>query len=150
KNADAQRWALLPALVATLREREGHPGGTRSVAEVRKLSYGAEALRAANAIADRLQKRPFSGGHELLEFARTAQWAPMLRASEYAAGPQSRRMLMLAVGLGWGRFDLVIIDEAQKSRGDYSRLSVLLREMLHPDERMRIVAMSATPVEIEP
>ncbi|MBR8347488.1 DEAD/DEAH box helicase [Burkholderia ambifaria] len=149
ENADARRWIMLPALVATLRERMDHVSGTRSVSEVRNWPGGEGALRAAAAIADVLQRKPPPGARSLLEFAQTTQWAPLMRPFKYAAGTECRRMLMKAVGLGLGRFDLVIVDEAHKSRGKDSRLSVLLDEMLHIDAQTRFVAMSATPVELD-
>ncbi|KQW57054.1 hypothetical protein ASC92_12380 [Variovorax sp. Root411] len=148
-NADARRWILLPALVATLRERTGHVSGARWVADVRKLPAGEGALRAAAATAEVLQGKLPPGAHSLLEFAQTTQWAPLMRPSEYAAGTECRHMLMKAVGLGFGRFDLVIVDEAHKSRGKDARLSVLLGKMLHIDAKTRFVAMSATPVELD-
>ncbi len=149
ENADARRWIMLPALVATLRERMGHSSAARSVGEVRKWPAGEGALRAAAAVADLLLRKPPPGAHSLLEFAQTTQWAPLMRPSEYAAGTEFRRMLIKAVGLGFGRFDLVIVDEAHKSRGKDARLSVLLDEMLHIDTQTRFVAMSATPVELD-
>jgi hypothetical protein len=149
ENADARRWIMLPALVATLRERMGHVSAARSVAEVRKWPAGEAALRAAAVAADLLLKEPLHRARSLLEFAQTTQWAPLMRPSEYAAGTEYRRMLMKAVGLGFGRFDLVIVDEAHKSRGKDDRLSVLLDEMLHVDAQTRFVAMSATPVELD-
>lgn len=149
ENADTRRWILLPALIATLRERMGHISGARSVAEVRSDEAGEGALRTATVIADALQKKPPPGTGSLLEFAQQTQWAPLMRSSEYAAGSERRLMLMKAVGLGLGRFDLVVVDEAHKSRGDDSRLSVLLDNMLHTDAKSRFIAMSATPVELD-
>lgn len=148
-NADARRWIILPALIATLRERMDAVSGARPMREVRNSPGGEGALRAAAAIADVLLKKPPPGAHSLLEFARTTQWAPLMRPSEYVAGTECRRMLMKAVGLGFGRFDLVVVDEAHKSRGKDARLSVLLDDMLHIDAQTRVVAMSATPVELD-
>lgn len=149
ENADARRWIMLPALVATLRERMGHDSAARSLAEVRRSPAGAGALRAVEAVADPLIKNSSADARSLLEFAQTTQWAPLMRASSYAAGTEFRRLLMKAVGLGFGRFDLVIVDEAHKSRGKDARLSVLLDEMLQVDAQTRFVAMSATPVELD-
>ena len=58
-------------------------------------------------------------------------------------------MLRLAIGLGFGRFDLVVIDEAHKSRGDDAMLTTLLNEMLLVDGETRFLAMTATPVELD-
>lgn len=148
ENADARRWILLPALVATLRHRDQHRSAKAYINEVRRWNGGDAALRAAAAIADTLARLP-AAGQALLEYARDTQWAPLLRASEYAAGTLRRSMLMKTVGLGLGRFDLVVVDEAHKNRGKDTRLSVLLDEMLHVDDSTRLVAMSATPVELD-
>lgn len=148
ENADTRRWILLPAVVATLRHRERHGSAKACINEVRRLANGEAALRAAAVIVDTLMTRPGTG-EALLDYARNTQWAPLLRASEYAADTTCRSMLMKAVGLGLGRFDLVVVDEAHKNRGKDTRLSVLLDEMLHMDDGTRIVAMSATPVELD-
>jgi superfamily II DNA or RNA helicase len=149
KQADERRWILLPAVVATLRNVLGHSAASRQLAAVRKLDGGADALVAAAAIVTRYvscTKKDTSG---LLDFAETAKWAPLLRAAEYGAQTVNRRMLMKVVGLGLGRFDLVIVDEAHKSRGKDARLSVLLDDMLIAKPKARFIAMSATPVEVD-
>lgn len=148
ENADARRWVLLPAVVATLRHRDQHVSARACMNQVRQWNGGEAALRAAAVIANTLARRP-AAGKALLDFARDTQWAPLLRASEYPAGTPLRGMLMKAVGLGLGRFDLVVVDEAHKNRGKDTRLSVLLDEMLHVDDCTRFVAMSATPVELD-
>jgi hypothetical protein len=143
ENGYAARWILLPALVAVLRERHDY------VNEVRSWLYGEEALRAAQAIAPMLRDDASPKADALRQFAHQTQWAPLLRPSSYAMGTDNRSMLMKAVGLGFGRFDLVVVDEAHKSRGKDSRLSRILDEMLHADENTRFLAMSATPVELD-
>ena len=148
KSADPRRWILLPALVATLRLRNEHVSARACRNEVLQWTGGEAGLRAAGFIADTLERHP-AAGQALLDFARDTQWARLLRSSEYSAGTTLRSMLLKAVGLGLGRFNLVIVDEAHKNRGKDTRLSVLLDEMLHVDERTRFVAMSATPVELD-
>lgn len=143
ENAHACRWILLPALVAVLLEHPNHK------AEVRKRPYGEEALRAAQAIAQLLHADTSPEAGALQQFAQQTHWAPLLRPSSYAMGTECRRMLMNAVGFGFGRFDLVVVDEAHKSRGKDSRLSRLLEDMLHCDARTRFLALSATPVELD-
>lgn len=138
------RWLLLPALVAVLRERQEYRN------QVGNWVYGKEALRAARAIAQLLQVDASPAADVLRQFAQQTKWAPILRPSSYAMGAENRQMLMKAVGLGFGRFDLVVVDEAHKSRGKDSRLSRLLDEMLHVDAKTRFLAMSATPVELDP
>ncbi len=149
KQADERRWILLPAVVATLRSVLGHSAASRQLAAVRKLDGGADALVAAAEIVVRYVSCTKKDNSPLLKFAETAKWAPLLRAAEYGAQTVNRRMLMTVVGLGLGRFDLVIVDEAHKSRGKDARLSVLLDDMLTVDPKARFIAMSATPVEVD-
>ncbi len=60
-----------------------------------------------------------------------------------------RPWLEQAVGLGLGIFDLIIIDEAHKSRGGKSGLSRLLDHVVLQSEEARRLAMTATPVELD-
>jgi hypothetical protein len=53
------------------------------------------------------------------------------------------------VGLGLGVFDLVIIDEAHKSRGGDSGLSRILDGVVLAGDAVRHLAMTATPVELD-
>jgi superfamily II DNA or RNA helicase len=143
ENAAASRWILLPALVAVLRERNDY------IREVRSWPYGDKALQAAQAVAKMLAAHQSPATDALLQFLQQTQWAPLFRPSSYAMGTEFRSALNKAVGLGFGRFDLVVVDEAHKSRGQDSRLSRLLDEILYSDEKTRYLAMSATPVELD-
>jgi superfamily II DNA or RNA helicase len=143
ENAAASRWILLPAVVAVLRKRNDY------IRDVRRRPYGEEALRAAQAVAKMLYDHQLPATDALLQFVQQTQWAPLFRPSSYAMGTEFRSALNKAVGLGFGRFDLVVVDEAHKSRGQDSRLSRLLDEMLYADEKTRYLAMSATPVELD-
>jgi len=53
------------------------------------------------------------------------------------------------VGMGLGLFDLIIIDEAHKSRGTESGLSVLIKKVIRPSELPHRLALTATPVELD-
>ncbi|WP_225861920.1 DEAD/DEAH box helicase [Ideonella benzenivorans] len=143
ENAHSCRWILLPALVAVLCDRPDH------IRKVRKQHYGEEAWLAAKAITRMMQDDASPAGDALRQFAQQTQWEPLLRPATYAMGTEHRSMLMKAVGLGFGLFDLVVVDEAHKSRGEDSRLSRLLDEILHVDDNTRYLAMSATPVELD-
>lgn len=72
-----------------------------------------------------------------------------MTASEYRRDEDLRARLEQAVGLGLGVFDLVIIDEAHKSRGDGSGLSRMLDAVIVPSKLVRRVALTATPVELD-
>ena len=60
-----------------------------------------------------------------------------------------RRWLERSVGIGLGVFDLVITDEAHKSRGIESGLSRLLESVIVPSDTARRLALTATPVELD-
>ena len=147
KGSDARRWILLPAIVAILRESAGHDAASQ-IREVKGYVDGEEALGTARRLVNRRMR---AGPHlkVLREFALRTRWAPLFRPEEYAVGTEFRRMLRLAIGLGFGRFDLVVIDEAHKSRGDEAMLTTLLNEMLLVDGETRFLAMTATPVELD-
>ena len=68
--------------------------------------------------------------------------------ARYRKDGDLRCELERAVGLGLGRFDLVLIDEAHKSRGEPSMLSRLLERVVMSSLHTRRVAITATPVEL--
>ncbi|WP_158284840.1 helicase-related protein [Hoeflea marina] len=60
------------------------------------------------------------------------------------------KLLERTLGLALGPFDLIIIDEAHKSRGEYKKLSVLIdRVILSSDKTGRRLGLTATPVELD-
>ena len=60
-----------------------------------------------------------------------------------------RDVVMPLIGYGLGRFDLVVIDEAHKARGENSSLSRLLGPLLHQRKDCFRLGMTATPVELD-
>lgn len=60
-----------------------------------------------------------------------------------------RSALEYAVGLSFGMFDLVIIDEAHKGRQIDSRLSAMLNQILLCAPDVRKIGLTATPVELD-
>ncbi len=76
-------------------------------------------------------------------------WKRSAEAESYGSQSTLRPKLDRITGLGLGVFDLIIIDEAHKSRGDESLLSSLLADVLVENAGARRVAMSATPVELD-
>ncbi|MCL1136527.1 DEAD/DEAH box helicase family protein [Shewanella hafniensis] len=68
---------------------------------------------------------------------------------KFTSGNDYRELLENAVGLGLGSFDLVVIDEAHKSRGDTSSLSRVLERVIIQNPQGRRLAMTATPVELD-
>ncbi len=81
--------------------------------------------------------------------SRQTPWPGALKAGEYGRDQHLREWLEQAVGLGLGAFDLIIIDEAHKSRGSVSGLSRLLDKVVVSSPQARRLAMTATPVELD-
>ncbi|MCI9882181.1 MULTISPECIES: helicase-related protein [Methylobacterium] len=75
-------------------------------------------------------------------------WRAANQGASYERNSPSRHLLQAAVGLGFGAFDLVIIDEAHKNRGEDGGLANLLRNTLLTSELARRLCLTATPVEI--
>lgn len=60
------------------------------------------------------------------------------------------KLLERTLGLALGPFDLVIIDEAHKSRGEWGKLSALLECVILPrGKTCRRLGLTATPVELD-
>lgn len=60
------------------------------------------------------------------------------------------QLLARTLGLALGPFDLVIIDEAHKSRGEWGKLSALLDRIILPrGKTCRRLGLTATPVELD-
>lgn len=75
-------------------------------------------------------------------------WQAANQGVSYERGSASRHLLQGAVGLGFGAFDLVIIDEAHKNRGEDGGLANLLKNTLLTSGAARRLCMTATPVEL--
>lgn len=75
-------------------------------------------------------------------------WRTANQGMGYERGSQSRLLLQSAVGLGLGVFDLVIIDEAHKNRGEDGGLESLLGSTLLTSHTTRRLSLTATPVEL--
>ncbi|MBI5271178.1 MAG: type III restriction endonuclease subunit R [Burkholderiales bacterium] len=83
------------------------------------------------------------------ELQRWGPGSPMLDKGEYGRGRPIRLALEQVVGLGLGAFDLVVIDEAHKSRGALSNLNRLLEHVIGYGRVSRRLAMTATPIELD-
>jgi SNF2 family DNA or RNA helicase len=77
------------------------------------------------------------------------QWPRPLDVAEYAQYGPMRLWLERSVGIGLGAFDLIITDEAHKSRGTESGLSRLLERVIVSSDDARRLALTATPVELD-
>lgn len=148
KDSARWRWALLPDLYAWWRKK---------TADSKRLPRGYYAGLAgevtenvARSICQAIPDRP---GHPLYQLMEQLQqqtpWPGALDASNYMRDERLRPCLEQAVGLGMGCFDLIVIDEAHKSRHDGSSLSGLLQKIIQASPQARRFAMTATPVELD-
>lgn len=148
ENSDSWRWALLPDFYARWRQRtmERLP---RYYINNDKLS-DEWVKNAAKSICDAI---PTDVNHPAFkiatELSEHTPWPGALDAGEYRRNSDLRPWLESVVGLGLGIFDLVIIDEAHKSRGDESGLSRLLEKVVLSSPGVRRFGMTATPVELD-
>jgi len=146
-SLDSRRWSLLPAIYAWAR-RAGHPS---SLLFRREPLTDPWVAAAAQGIVEAVGSLPPSSAaaRQLDELVANTPWPQAMDGAQYGRWETLRPLLERAVGLGLGVFDLVIIDEAHKSRGDESGLSRLLEGVVLAGESTRRLAMSATPVELD-
>ncbi len=145
--------ALLPELFAqwrVLNERRRPRGYCRPEDDFMK---NERVKSIAKSIGDALKKEhrqsPWRMQMEEIFNPLDSNWLRMCKAKEYARDAQGLRdSLEKAVGLGFGCFDLVIVDEAHKGKGDDSCLSRLLEMVLQTQSGQRF-SMTATPVDLD-
>lgn len=153
-ESEPWRWAMLPELYAHwVRARQGEFPDNYTRKRRLKDPSVKSVKNAAESIATAiLAAGPRSRGWWLAErLVRHTPWPGALEAFRYERGGELRHWLEQAVGLGLGVFDLVIIDEAHKSRGEDSGLSRLLDGVVLQAREggCRRMALTATPVELE-
>jgi len=139
------RWALVPELYAQWRSRCGS-NLPRGYWHSEELEY-VECADAAKSIIDSISSKRSPTG-KMLDKLGDEPWPSTTDASNYLKNGGLRDWLARCIGIGLGRFDLVIIDEAHKSRKTGSGLSRLLDRVLMTDHESRRVGLTATPVEL--
>lgn len=148
ESSDPWRWSLLPEIYAHWRKKT--EGRLPRNYQNHDLLIDDWTKNAADSIVSFIHQQGDSSNSWPIidDLATKTPWPGALEAGKYRRNADLRRLLETAVGLGLGVFDLVIIDEAHKSRGADSLLStVLAGVILHSCEARRL-AMSATPVEL--
>ena len=149
-KSDAWRTALLPEVYAQVRKHRKQIGRLpRSYHDHERL-YDPWVKNAASSIVASVPQSEDHPGRLFLEKLNSSfQW-PQLLEDDYRQGSDLRKWLEKTVGLGLGFFDLIVIDEAHKSRGTDSGLSRLLNSIVCSyREQSRRICMTATPVELE-
>lgn len=95
--------------------------------------------RAARTIADTIIEHGLCRS-VLDDLAGDHRW---LAADEY------KRKILPLIGYGLGRFDLIVVDEAHKARGEDSSLSRILGPVSWESDDPFRLGMTATPVELD-
>jgi len=147
-KSDPWRWSLLPDLY--IQRRQLATGRLPRRTDEQKAKSHDTTRNAAASIAGAISGLP--DGHPVRElFSELADipWPGALMADTYARDQSLRPRLEDAVGLGLGLFDLVIIDEAHKSRGEESGLSRLCEHVVLASANARRLSVTATPVELD-
>jgi len=148
-SSAAWRWALLPELYA--RWNKQTCGRFPRFYHDNELLGDAWVQRAAESIMGAVSASSDNHAtrHLIQELVAETPWPGALDAGEYGRNAQLRPWLERAVGLGLGVYDLVITDEAHKSRGQDSGLNRLLEHVVLHSADSRRLAMTATPVELD-
>ena len=152
ENSEPWRWTLLPELYAQFRKTKErrYPRGFLRDKNLNDKKVKQLVKQVAQSICKAIPSECAGPLEETVrEIREKTPWPDALNAEQYARNAKLRPLLERAVGLGLGTFDLVIIDEAHKSRGQESGLSRLLDQVVLVNESSRRLAMTATPVELD-
>ena len=148
-SSKRSRYELLPLLYAHWYHRRNNrfPKNSHSMNGIRRDEL---ANKAAKSIFENAYARGDTIGAETIDrIAEGVVNESVMQAENYNRHTRVRGYLEQAVGLGLGPFDLIVIDEAHKSRGRSSGLERLVENMLISSPNARRLAMTATPVELD-
>jgi len=138
-----QRWALLPETYVNARNAErlhrvrcvppNVGSAAKSIYEAVLRRYGNPARQTLNDILEKVQ------------------WPAARNKKRYSSNEvgDPRNLFERVVGVGLGVFDLLIIDEAHKNRGQDGMLTRLLEMIVRAADSSRTLGLTATPVELE-
>jgi hypothetical protein len=146
-KASSWRRALLPEVYAQWQRRLN--GQFPRFYHNNKVLDDPWTKNAGKSITSAVPLRAHHPGKSFLnKLLNEFHWTGSLEG-DYGKDSPLRAQLEKTVGLGLGVFDLVIIDEAHKSRGTYTGLSRLLNTVLFTTSQTRTICMTATPVELD-
>jgi SNF2 family DNA or RNA helicase len=149
QDVAAWRWSLLPKVFAHWRKNALGRRFPRGYFKHEALKYTATE-KVAVSICNAIPKNPQHPLYLQMDaLINRTPWPGALDASAYKREALLRPCLEEVVGLGLGHFDLVVIDEAHKSRNEDSGLSGLLGRLIQSSPTARRFAMTATPVELD-
>lgn len=148
-KGEAWRWAILPAVVARLIKQDTNRFPNYASDEKLDDDWVIECANWIGAALDRPVDPTLSALRSELVQDDIRDHHTLLSGTSYQRDGKWRIWLERIVGVGLGTFDLIVIDEAHKSRGDESGLTRMLKNtvLCHPDARR--LALTATPVELD-
>ena len=151
-SSRADRWALLPEVYGQYHKSHyGRlPRGYHERTKDSDLAFPKPKACARNIVnyARNLPKKHVIN-QTLSDVVNSFNWGMSCEnGDDFSSGSEYRSLLEKTVGLGLGAFDLVVIDEAHKSRGETSSLSTILNNIVLKTGSARNLAMTATPVEL--
>jgi superfamily II DNA or RNA helicase len=142
------RWVLVPEVYAHWRKlKEGRlPWGYQNSEILAKGWVCGDVARSVCASVPGCRKHPVRC---LLDQLLELQWPSLLDPGQYSKWGKMRLWLERCIGFGLGVFDMVVVDEAHKSRRTDSGLSRLLANVIITADCARTLALTATPVELD-
>ncbi|MFC0180230.1 helicase-related protein [Thorsellia kenyensis] len=154
ENSHLWRWSMLPQIYGKWRKHKNgvYPNNYKTNhlnewdVDVEEVSEVIVSYLAKFDIEN--VKTPTLQRLEEIYASIESNWKETLDANNYKKDGKYRLLLEKTVGLGFGEFDLIIIDEAHKSRGIESGLNKILDELLIESKSCRRIAITATPVEL--
>lgn len=142
---------LISQRLADIRVTEGqrwradllHLVAGNNVAQPRQgVRNAADAIEKAARCNEDIRDAKYSIAMQFAAMSRNTQ-------QDFANYSKALELLEASLGLALGQFDLVIIDEAHKMRGDWSKLAALLKRVLLRRDASRTLGLTATPVELD-
>lgn len=149
---DSSRWSLLPQTMALMQARLRASGRLPRGAGNRQRNYEQKVVAAAKWITDYASTGILESLAGQEGFNQWGNDSPFFKPANYrktGGDTKFREALERVVGLGLGEFDLVVIDEAHKSRGAESNLERLLMHVISVNGGSKRLAMTATPIELD-
>lgn len=150
ENSKTWRFALLPEMYAWLRKENRRIPKNY---ELYSADHSSDEIREmAKRIINAIPKDKNNPARKRLKGFDKLPWSKELFfGSSYQSsnGEGLREYLKTCVGLGLGIFDLIIIDEAHKNRGENSGLNKLLEKVICRSNEHRVIGLTATPVELK-
>ena len=150
-KSHSSRWALLPEIYAQYRKKSNDrlPQGYHYHNDLHNVYDAKHCARwIIDNVYDSLKHTP--SRKALLHVYDNFEWGKSsFGGDSFSSGELNSELLEKSIGLGLGAFDLIVIDEAHKSRGDFSSLSRILEKVIIQNPNARRLAMTATPVELD-